>query len=263
MRLRERNIAWVAVMGVMVGIAIISGGLSLGVSAMLMGAFGAAAAASLIELRPARLRLIEKVPRSPLVGRRMSPQAREAVERARRRGGYIDPTLTLMDVGLITSQSGHDGVVMRRTRTVSPDDDGVRPFITLYVEPEGADRHALLRFEIIDHNGQQQYVHEMKTYLRDGQMNILADHHLPLIGNERIHGGGEWDLRVVVDGALVGAFSFAMNPSLTEREEHAHYVYGDAQQPPRRPHLEIDEEEAPMSLEDLLRGQERNNRNSR
>jgi hypothetical protein len=185
------------------------------------------------------------------------------VERARRRGGYIDPTVTLMDLGLIVSQSGQEGMVMRRTRSISQDDDGVRPFITLHVEPDGADRHALVRFEIIDHNGQQQYIHEMKTYMRDGQMNILADHHLPLMGNERIQGGGEWDLRILIDNMLVGAFSFAMNPSLIERQGGAHYVYGDAEQPPRRSRLEMEEEEPPMSLEELLRSQERSNRNSR
>ena len=80
--------------------------------------------------------------RSSLTLMRMSSEAREAVERARRRGGYFDDGLTLLDIGLITSQSNREGMVMRRTRNVSLDDDGVRPFITLHVQPAEADQIA-------------------------------------------------------------------------------------------------------------------------
>src|SRR5690606_4120924 len=110
-----------------------------------------------------------------------------------------------------------EGMVMRRTRSISKDDDGVRPYATLHVGPSAADTTSIIRFEMIDHNGEQQYIHEMKTYLRDGQMNILADHQLPLARNERLSGAGDGDLRIYVDGVLLGALSFTVAPSVRER----------------------------------------------
>ena len=180
MRLKRRNFAWLTV---------------LGAAGRRRGAVGRcrrrslgdadrlyllAAAATVIDFQPERL--LDRS-RSSLTMMRMSSEAREAVERAQRRGGYFDDGLTLLDVGLITAQSNREGMVMRRTRSVSLDDDGVRPFITLHVQPDYAERIARIRFEIIDGNGEPQYVHEMRTYLRDGEMNILADHQLPLAEN--------------------------------------------------------------------------------
>jgi hypothetical protein len=106
---------------------------------------------------------------------------------------------------------------MRRTRNVSKDDDGVRPFITLHVLPEEAERQALIRYEIYNHLGEEQYVHEMKTYLREGELSLLADHHLPLAGNRGVDGNGDWDLRVYVDNNLIGMHNLMLSPSVNER----------------------------------------------
>ena len=57
----------------------------------------------------------------------------------------------------------------------------------------------------------------MRTYLRDGEMNILADHQLPLVESERALQAGDWDLRVYVDGSLLGAHMFTLAPSLSDR----------------------------------------------
>jgi hypothetical protein len=171
------------------------------------------------------------------------------VDRARRRGSYLFSDITLIDIGLISTHSTAEGMVMRKSRTISGDDDGVRPFVTLHIEPGEADRNALVRYEIIDHNGQSQYVHEMKVYLRDGEMNILADHHLPLLNNERIGGaGGDWDLRVSVDGILAGVFSFAVTPSLTERDRR--FSQADTR---ARQRLEDRPADDPVRLGELLR----------
>jgi hypothetical protein len=210
MRLRKRNTAWLLILAALLGIVLLSGAATVEVAAALIALYAVALLASIIEIQPSQL--IDRS-RSSLTSMRMSSDAREAVERARRRGSLTNPDLTLLDIGLITTHSGREGMVMRRTRSVSLDDDGVRPFITLHVQPESADRHALIRYEIIDQNGDTQYVHEMRTFLRDGEMNILADHHLRLYDNERRLGAGDWDLRVMIDGALVAAYSFTMAPS--------------------------------------------------
>lgn len=252
MRIRRRNTAWLAVLAVLIGIVIVSGTAPASVSVALLGLFALAAAASMVEIRTQRL--LNNVPQSPLTLMRMSATAREAVERARRRTNYSPAGLTLLDVGLISLQSSSEGMVMRRSRSISLDDDGVRPYITLHVQPDSADRNAVIRYEIIDHNGQVQYVHEMKTYLRDGEMNILADHHLPLTGNDRLTGAGDWDLRVSIDGTLLGLLAFNVTPSLNARRQFIR----DADNAAIR--LEDTEhEDAPVSLEDLLRSKSQGN----
>lgn len=253
MRIRRRNLAWLSVLAVLIGVVFLSGAASLPVMATLAALWLVALAASVLEVQPTAV--LENVRSSPLKRMRMSAEAREATERAQRRSGtYFYSDTTLIDIGLISAHSSPEGMVMRKSRTISGDDDGVRPFITLHVDPSAAERHATIRFEITDHNGRQQYVHEMKTYLRDGEMNILADHHLPLVTNEMIGQGGEWDLRVVVDGAMAGLLSFHVTPSLYQRERSL----------ARRARLEEiePEDEVPLSLEDLMRNQRRDQRGS-
>lgn len=250
MRLKRRNFAWLTVLGALVVVAVLSGVAAAEVSATLIGLYLLAAAATVIEFQPERL--LDRS-RSSLTMMRMSSEAREAVERAHRRGSYFDEGLTLLDVGLITAQSNREGMVMRRTRSVSLDDDGVRPFITLHVQPEASERTARIRFEIIDGNGAQQYVHEMRTYLRDGELNILADHQLPLAENAALQ-SGDWDLRVYVEGTLIGAHMFTLAPSLTDRFRRFQ-ERGAARQDDDSDRLALRDQpdEAPLSLEELLR----------
>lgn len=249
MQFRRRNLAWLSVLGSLVVVAVLSGVNPL-VAATLVGVYLAAAGATVIDFKPERL--LDRS-RSSLTQMRMTAEAREASERARRRGGSYAEGLTLLDVGMITAQTSRDGMTMRRTRSVSLDDDGVRPFITLHVQPENAEQTARFRFEIIDGNGATQYVHEMRTYLRDGEMNILADHQLPLAENAALQ-SGDWDLRVFMDGKLLGAHMFTVAPSLNDRFRH--FEQRDAQRINLREKGEtpaLEDEEAPLSLEELLR----------
>jgi hypothetical protein len=259
MTVRRRNTAWLAITGALVAIVLLSGVASAPVAFTLAALYAAALLASIIQFQPTQL--IDRS-RSTLKARKMSSDAREASERARRRGGILPAGLTLEDVGLITSQSSREGMVMRRTRAVSKDDDGVRPFLVLNVEPRESERNATIRFEIIDQNGQEQYVYEQKTYLRDGAMNILADHHLPLSGNDHIQGMGDWDLRAYVDGSLVGVLSFNVAPSLEERNERLNRR-ASSRTSLRGEEAEEnlvlrDDDDAPLSLEDLLRSSANN-----
>ncbi len=260
MRFRKRNTAWLAALTALILVAVAAGGIANPPAALaLIALLGVALAATLIEVQPRRLR--EAIPSSPLSMMRMSAQAREASERARRRSSFTPTGLTLLDVGLIALVTSPDGsMIMRRGRQVSLDDKGVRPYITLNIDPESADRNATIRFEILDHNGQTQYVHEMKTFLRDGEMNILADTQLPLLGNDRLPGAGEWDLRVSVDGLTMGLLSFTTTPSLIARsKQFATRVADDA---PIRLQDDADDS-TPMTLEDLMRSAEKQQRQRR
>lgn len=256
MRLKRRKLAWLGTLGSMLLVAVLAGAPP-AVAVTLLGIYGAAAAGTLVEFKPERL--IDRS-RSSLTQMRMSTDAREAVERARRRGGMAADGLTLLDIGLISAQSSREGVTMRRTRSVSLDDDGVRPFITLHVQPEHADQTSRFRFEILDGSGVPQYVHEMRTFLRDGEMNILADHQLPLAENVALQ-SGDWDMRVFIDGKLVGAHMFTLAPSLNDRFRRFEQRSASRQSGERistRDRAQ-DEDDSALSLEELLRS--RSNRN--
>lgn len=257
MRLRRRNTIWLAALTALVMVAVVAGGLANPPAVLaLIALLGVALVASFVELQPNRLR--EALPTSPLSMMRMSAQAREASERARRRSNYTAPGLTLLDIGLIALVTSPDGsMIMRRGRQVSLDDNGVRPYITLNIDSQSSDRNATIRFEILDHNGQTQYVHEMKTFLRDGEMNILADTQLPLFDNNRLPGAGEWDLRVSVDGQTMGLLSFATTPSIIARSrQFAPPVADDA---PIRLQDQADDS-TPITLEDLMRSADKQQR---
>ncbi|GAB4512576.1 MAG: hypothetical protein OHK0046_12330 [Anaerolineae bacterium] len=258
---KRRNTLWLAAMSVLMALVMISGNVAGEVIALFFGVWVLAVMSAFINLNtlPART---QSLIQNPINRSRMSPQAREAVSRASSRMGYRSPSAQLIDVGLIASQSGPEGMTMRRTRSISKDDDGVRPFVTLHVTPEQADRNVLIRYEIIDQNGREQYIYEMKVYLRDGEMNILADNHLPLRSNQQIAGMGNWDLRVLVDGNLAGIHNFALTASTEERRRrlsgNEYYVTG---QNSREMDDDDDSEDIPLSLEELLRNQSSSNRN--
>jgi hypothetical protein len=102
----------------------------------------------------------------------------------------------------------------------------------------------------------------MSVYLRDGELNILADHHLPLRNNGQVEGSGEWDLRVFLDNDLVGIHSFTLTPSDDERVRR---LGGGAARPrryvmPQAAEADAENEEVPLTLEDLLRNQKNQGR---
>ncbi len=268
-RLKRRNTGWLIAMGLLIGFALLAAPVSAAVQISLLGAFAVAVIASLIELGPDRETLLDVLHRAP-VRRRITPQAREAGERAASRAGYFNRSgIVLLDIGLIAMQTGVDGLAMRRTRNISKDDDGVRPFITLYVDNEEADRQALVRYEIYNHLGEEQFVHEMKTYLREGELELLAEHQLPLAGNNSIDGSGDWDLRVYVDNNLIGMHDLMLAPSVNERRRR---LSGEAEYKEslskRSNNLQdaviVDEAEEPeaMQLKDLLEQQSSSSRRS-
>ncbi|MDX2162906.1 MAG: hypothetical protein SF162_16440 [bacterium] len=266
MRLRftRANTIWLSILAGMIGIGALGGADNPAVIAALVGIFGLSAAAALIDVQPERI--IDQS-RSSLTAIRMSAEAREASERARRRGNIPDTGLMLFDIGLFTASNGQDGLTMQRTREVSKDEDGVRPFIQLHVQPRSADRAARIKFELIDQRGDVQYVHEMNTHLRDGEMNILPDHHLPLLQNQRVT-PGDWDLRVYIDGSLIGAHSFSVIPSFQDRFPRTANRSASGAAPAPRTHNPLSDEDAdsrtirtddaPMTLEDLLRSRGQN-----
>jgi hypothetical protein len=257
--LRRRNTAWLLAMGALIIFALVAApAVPLAVQIALITAFAVAVIASMVEMGPDQETIIDALQRAP-IRRRITPQAREASERAASRAGYFNRNgIVMLDLGLIAMQTGIDGLAMRRTRNISKDDDGARPFITLYIHPEEAERQAVIRFEMYNHMGEEQYVHEMKTYLREGEINLLADHHLPLAGNRGVDGSGDWDLRIYVDGNLIGMQNVMLSPSINERHRRlsgeAEYS-GNLTRSTKQDYVIIDEVEQPVTpqLKDLLK----------
>lgn len=252
-RFQKRNSVWLAAMSVLMAIVILSPNIATEAQALLLGVFLLALVGTFIDVGT-RSRLMAAVQsRFSAANRgRMSAEARQAYDRARARE-YRTTEVQMIDIGVIASQTGAEGMVMRRADSISKDYDGARPFLTLVIPPEEAERNAIIRFEFIDQNGDKQYVHTMRVYLREGEMNILADHHMPLMENDKIAGMGDWDLRVHVDDVLTGIHTFSLHPSMTERRQRLrggqYYEMGEA-----RPNRSAD---GPMSLEDLLRNQDK------
>ena len=253
MRLRQENLPWLIVIAAMLGLALLPGAAGGGLGVVLLGLGGLALGSSLSlkvgALQPGRLR--EMLPAMRAGGREadVSEAARDAVERARRQsGGGLTPDLTLLDIGLICVRLGPEGMTMRVGRSFSGDDDGLRPYVSLLVPEHEAERGARLRFEIRDQRGATCFAHEQELWLREGQRDVLSDNQLPLAGNPDLpRSGGEWELRVSVDGTAVGMLTFEMTPSLRQRSEELEQRRATARGP--RPE--------PPSLDDLMREQGR------
>lgn len=249
-RLRRRNTAWLIALAMLTTLGLLATAAPV-VQFVLLAIFALAAIASTVELGRERETLIDALRRAP-IRNRISPQAKEAYERARSHGGFANSDLMVLDIGLIAVQSGYEGMAMRRTRSISKDDDGVRPFVSLNIEAAEAERNANIRFELYNQNGEQQFVHEMRTYLREGEMSIMTDHHLPLAGNRSVQGTGDWDLRVFVDGNLVAMHNFMLAPSMQERQRRLES--DDAVEEDFGYYEIVDEveQEVPPRLQDLL-----------
>lgn len=266
MRYKRQDVIWLSAIFLMAGLAFAGGQLTAGVAVLMVGLVAAALIGSLLP-NPAGLLNSIQQRYSPQgrATRLMSQDARAAVSRAENRGGGTVSDLVLKDIGIIASRITDDGMVLRRARTVSKDDQGIRPYLVLQVAPAMADRTALLRFEILDQGGTARYVNEMEVYLRDGEMNVLVEDHLPMMDNDEISGQGEWDLRISLDGRLLAIHGFRLEPSTEERRDRMgggrrSYITssGDGERlrdaPRRAP---------PVRLEDLLRDQEEDRRSER
>lgn len=250
MRIKRRNLVWLGTLAALTGLAIFSQGLTGVASLVLLAILTGAAIFSIFDFQPTTL--IESVQQKTNIGTRNSPDAREAVERAKARGSYLPKDLEVLDVGLIALRDSYDGMLMQRTRSLSLDDDGVRPYVSLQIPPLEADRYADITFEIIDGNGKVVYKHEQRMYLRDGKLDVLAEMQMPLSDSTLNIAHGNGDLRVLVDGTLAAMLGFTITPSTRDRfagrrsDDARDRLRDRSPKPPQ-------EDDVPISLEDLLR----------
>jgi hypothetical protein len=164
--------------------------------------------------------------------------------------------MQLVDVGLIASEVGPDGLRLRRER-FTLDDQGLQPYVVIHVDPSWAGERVNVRFEILDHAGEVQFVREEEVLLREGNNNLLCNYRLPL--DDRSEGRpGLWELRASVDDGVVGLHTFSVGPSLRERQRLIEEETEAVQRRQRRLRetLVVEEDDSPVSLEELLRGRQ-------
>jgi hypothetical protein len=252
MRFKKQNVIWVAMLLALSVVAVIGGAPPIA-GALLLAATLAAAALAFLPAPQRVAQTLQSTAAASRTSRNMSPRAREAVSRASARGGRLSADMTLLDIGLITTTLTDNGLEMRRDEQVSKDDQGTRPFLVLKVERPEAERRARFRFDVLDPSGREQYVHEMDVYLREGEMNILPDTHLPLQDNTHLDGMGECTVRAFLDGELIAIDSFTLIPAYEERRSRltgARRTYAMDDGEGRRSSAG-----GSVSLEDLLREQ--------
>ena len=236
MRIKQRDQIWLVIIGILSTIAFLAATpeVALLIRAAAVAAF--VAAVGLVIARPSLEQIRQQISTAAASRPNGTKAAQEAVQRAQARGEVPSVDLELTDIGLIASETGYDGVTFRRTRDVSNDDDGVRPYVQLKVGALNAERRALLRYELVDPTGETAFVHEEKVYLQLGENTLHPDQHLPLAGSLPPNKLGRWDLHTFIDGRLMGMLTFTVTPTDEERVARLSAQRGE-----------------PDSFEDLLR----------
>jgi hypothetical protein len=252
---------WLLMLGVAVSLIVLAGAigstalsaeLALGIVVVYLGMVFAALAGN-------RFRGLQSSLPPLVLNAKTTPAARRAVQRARSRSSYSSEYV-MTDIGLIINERRRDGQWNRHlAQIVSMDDDAVQPFLAVYAPSEVSDRLALVNFEIYDQAGKLQFSRQIEHYMRDGSNSIICDRQLPLDQiNEMLARSGVWDLRISIDGMLVALHSFNVTPS-TEDRRRQFSTDGEA----AAERLIAPDDDAPLSLEDLLREQRGRSDNSR
>ncbi|NLX10984.1 MAG: hypothetical protein GXY36_15145 [Chloroflexi bacterium] len=246
------TVVWLLIVGMVLGLTLFAGEIPNAVGAALLAAYMAMV---LLVARNVRIgSVFESLPNPRARRAQPTEVGREAAARARNHPDY-DSLIDLLDIGLVVDEQRPDGVSLRRGRFISLDDDGIRPFAIVHV-PETLDEHlAHVRFEMRDEAGRAQYVYEDEKWLRAGETPLLPDYRLPVRRNQKPLDAGNWSMRVLVDGGLVGVHHFNLAPSLVERRR---MMSSDGEIRERVWRSDEEEDEAlPLSLEELLRQQSR------
>ena len=131
--------------------------------------------------------------------------ALEAVEAAGHDPEAIQVLTT--DIGVMAFKEDQHPVVYR-TREVLDDVDYIQPYVQLRLPAPAV---GLIRFEIIDSDGQKLFVHEERHQFERGRNLITPAARLPIHDAHNMH--GDWALRVSADGMLLAVHEFQWQES--------------------------------------------------
>lgn len=251
------TLVWLFIVGMALGMTMLAGEVSTEAGAVLLAAY-----LGLVVLISRNVQLASLFAVLPVLGAQApesSEVAREAIARARSHPSY-DSLIRLLDVGLIVDEQRPDGLSLRRGRFISLDDEGVRPFAIIHV-PEGlGGRLGLVRFEIRDEKGKLHFVYEDEKWLQPGENPLLPDYRFPIRKKAAELEAGSWTAQVMVDSGMLGVHNFNVSPSLAARRQQ---IAADGEILRERVwRSDEGDESLPLSLEELLRQQSRQRRQS-
>ena len=243
---------WLLIVGIALGLTLLAGAIPTGVGAALLAAY--------LGLWLLVARNIEVSAFFDSWRARTQPEtepsevAREAIARARSDPNY-DSLVRLLDIGLIVDEQRPDGMALRRGRFIALDDDAIRPFAIIHVPDVLGGRLSHIRFELMDSDGRLCYVFEDEKWLQSGENTLLPDYRFPIRKKAGELEAGGWSARIIIDGGVIGVHHFNLSPALRERRRN---VGSDGEILRERVwRSSEDDESLPLSLEELLRQQSR------
>lgn len=135
---------------------------------------------------------------------------RHALEAVKEAG--LDPETSKVlatDIGLMVYKEDQEPMIFR-TRPVMDDVDYIQPFVQLRLPTKAV---GLIRFEIVDADGQVLFVHEDRQQLERGRNLVMPAARLPIHDAQAMH--EDWELRVSADGMLLATHYFEWQESTT------------------------------------------------
>lgn len=153
-----------------------------------------------------------------------------------------------VDLGVL-AYKGSDSPKVYRTWTVPDDIDYIQPFVQLRL-PSKAD--GLIRFEILDSEGEPLFIREDVHRLERGRNFITPTTRMPVYDQQAMD--GDWQLRISADGVLLAVHMFSFGDATSATVRRAIGEDGEISSELR---LMMEESKPPkMSLDELLASQE-------
>jgi len=240
---------WLFIVGIALGLTMLAEEVPTEVGAALLAAY---LGLVLMITRNVSLGAISSLWTSKLIHEKEPTEvAREASARARSYPNF-ETLVRLMDVGLIVEEQRPDGMSLRRGRFVSLDDDSVRPFAIVNIPAALSQRLTHIRFEIRDGDGKLRYAFEEEKWLQEGENILLPDYRFPIRKKASELASGGRAAHLIVDGGVLGVHNFNLSPSLAARRRQ---LSADGEMRERVWRVNEDDESLPLSLEELLRQQ--------
>lgn len=157
-----------------------------------------------------------------------------------------------VDIGVLAYR-GDDDPVIHRDWAVMDDVDYVQPFVQLRLPRTATGR---VRFELIDSDGERQFIHEQDYQLERGRNLVVPAVRLPIHDNYAME--GKWHLRVSADDVLLAVHDFEWDDSSQVTPALRHHILEDGEISNELRAALAENKLERMSLDDLLAEQDDN-----
>jgi len=257
--IRRSTYIWLGLLGIAVGlitVAAFASGSFFSVIGAIVVVLGYIGLAAMTLANKTVRRLSQNIKMPPMrMGVHRTQNALHAASRAYKHAAF-NPDNILTDVGLIYNRRGKDGSWVRQLvnedESVTIDDAALQPYAKFDVLPTNADHVAAITFEIYDQAGRLRFSRQTDQMIRAGENTVLCDRQLPLLRGDPVTRSGTWDLRIILNGEVIGIHSFGVKPSAQQRRQ---LFNSDAEA--AIDNLKLSDADGPTSLDDLLKQQQR------